>query len=79
MSAKEMFEKLDFENDVLSERIIGYKKIIHNHNKYITFINCDTAKYFTIIEDDRDNVTIDLEELQAINKQISELGWNDEN
>ena len=34
-------------------------------------------KYFTFIDQDN-NVCIDFEELKAINKQIEELGWDNE-
>ena len=37
MTAKEMFEKLGFEIDFINRHSIGYVKILHNSQKYITF------------------------------------------
>lgn len=78
MRAKEMFKKLGYENDEISEHCFGYGKKLNNRKKYITFNDSGNFKWFTIIETDRNNPTIDLEELQAINKQVEELGWNNE-
>lgn len=75
MSAKEMFEKLGYENDEVNEHCFGYGKLLNNRKKYITFNDSGNCKWFTIIETDRNNPTIDLEELQAITKQCEELGW----
>jgi hypothetical protein len=78
MSAKEMFEKLGYENDEVNEHSLGYGKLLNNRKKYITFNDSGNCKWFTIIETDRNNPTIDLEELKAINQQCRELGWLDE-
>lgn len=80
MTAKEMFEKLGYEIDILTNYALGYirKKATENVEKTITFLNTGTFQYFTIIESDRNNPTISLEELQAINKQVEELGWLDD-
>ena len=75
MSAKEMFEELGYEIDEITKKSFGYGKILNNRKKYITFNDTGNFKYFTIIETDRNNPTIDLQELQAINKQVEELGW----
>ena len=78
MSAKEMFEKLGYKIDMIQEYCIGYirQKTTDKVEKTITFLDPGTSKYFVIIEGDRVNPTISLEELQAINKQVEELGWN---
>lgn len=69
-SAKEMFEEL------------GYKKICDDVN-YIIY-NYDGAfeirfykpqQNFSIYYEDEIYNTIDIKELQAINRQITELGW----
>lgn len=78
MSAKEMFEELGYENDITTKNTVGYKKIKNHKLKYITFVNVGISKYITIIEDNKSNSIIDLQELQAINKKIEELGWLDE-
>lgn len=73
MTAKEMFEKL------------GYKKICDDVN-YIIY-NCEEVfeirfykpqRNFSVYYEEEIYNTIDIEELQAINKQVSELGWNKE-
>lgn len=78
MTAKEMFEKLGYKNDKNFKNALGYIKEVNNVKKYITFIDCGTSKFFTIIEGDRINPTIDGKELQAINQQCKELRWFDE-
>ena len=77
MEAREMFEKLEYINDKVSNNCLGYVKITENRRKYITFNDCGTCKFFTIIETDKNNPAIDLEELKAINKQVEELGWEE--
>lgn len=77
MSAKEMFEKLE------------YKSVYENMN-YITYIDAvgrtikfDKLEYQILkyIEDDYGNKQqlgwLNKKELQAINKQVEELGWNE--
>lgn len=75
MTAKEMFEKLGYEQDLNNNFYIGYYKKINNKQRMFTFMR--QFKYFTFIDNDNSCV-IDLKELQAINKQIEELGWLDE-
>ena len=77
MTAKEMFEKL------------GYGKIeVINKEKYINYVNCneENAEFYFDLEEktiekhylnSAISVPITLEELQAINKQIEELHWNE--
>lgn len=73
MAAKEMFEDL------------GYKKICDDVN-YIIY-SCEEVfeirfykpqQNFSVYYEEEIYNTIDIEELQAINKQVEELGWNKE-
>ena len=67
MSAKEMFEKL------------GYK--LYNQNIYLEYVKEEENITFYINEktfckcNGYEIGEITLEELQAINKQVEELGW----
>ena len=76
MSAKEMFEKLGYEQKIKDD-VIYYFKSINVPKKFghiyiynINFILKD-KELFT-------SKNLDYKELQAINKQIEELGWNNE-
>lgn len=77
MKAKEMFEKLGYTYRETKEEIIymnddsydGYSITFNKNEKYI----------FPTEEDFyHSSIGISLEELQAINKQVEELGWNNE-
>ena len=73
MSAKEMFGALGYEQDLNNSYNIGYfKRVTELRIRTITFIK--DYKYMTFIDSDN-NCSITLQELQAINKQIEELGW----
>ena len=78
MSAKEILEKLGYEeteNDIYFLKY--FKKGNLHHDKEIKFHKLD--KTFTVKDDNGINYRwINLEELQAINKQVEELGWNNE-
>jgi hypothetical protein len=76
MTAKEMFEKLGYDIYMINGHFLSYTKKLNNKEKTITFLDSGVSKYFVILEDDRINPTITLEELQAINKQVEELEWN---
>jgi hypothetical protein len=72
MSAKEMFKKLGYKRTTNNKNEIEYiHKVIYGGDKYIYFNKqnkfIETFEYIT------------LEELQAINKQVEELGWSDNN
>lgn len=72
MKAREMFEKLGYEySKLLSDDGRIYYEYKHNNNQPSNFILFDLD--YKVISNDCD---ITLEELQAINKQIEELGWN---
>lgn len=77
-SAREMFDKLnyfqsseDFEEELVynlkSDDIENYRYILfHKNFKYIE------------VDDWTNNFQLSVEELQAINQQVKELGWLDE-
>lgn len=75
MSAKEMFEKLEYTYSETKEEIIythkgsfcGWSIIFDKTDKFI--LPAQNDFYHT-------SIGISLEELQAINKQIEELGWS---
>ena len=75
MSAKELFEELGYEQEILENyfnRFIRYKKdakriVFRNDKKIIPY-----EDYGDMGED---GTLLDMNELKAINKQISELGW----
>ncbi len=73
MSAKEMFEKLGYEYKNYAG-YISYQKELNDSNVY--FISFD-PKNKTVTKHQMSDkyLRITINELQAINKQISELGW----
>ena len=81
-SAKEMFEELDYKQTRNDDCEIIYKRGVKprpNHNnsalpkeiKFWVELNCIDFKY------GRQGSYLYLELLQAINKQVEELHWND--
>lgn len=66
MKAKEMFEKLEYDQTITQYGI--WYLDINDNGFYFGFR--DT--HFVL----HSKSTITLEELQAINKQVEELGWN---
>ena len=71
MTAKEMFEELGYEySKLLSDDERIYYEHKNNNNQPSNFISFDLD--YKSISNDYD---ITLQELQAINKQIEELGW----
>ena len=84
MKAREMFEKLGYEQRVNNESHIVYMKyeyldfnkskeyIIEFHNKDKSLEKFSEYTHIHLIGSE----TIKIKELQAINKQIEELGWN---
>ena len=83
MKAKEMFEKLDYKQiEVHVEKIEyyyyididGYERIEKStiFNKKERRIELDQSDFYEQYD------ILTLEELQAINKQVEELGWNNE-
>ena len=84
MSAKEMFEKLEYACDESCDGLLYSKWVYENGTDYEIQINFEKrpicfrkTKTKEIFNPSRpDDIT--LEELQAINKQIEEL-WGDDN
>lgn len=82
MTAKEMFEKLEYKqlgsfkpND--SYIVIAWDKEIYNNRSTIYFYGDKAVRI--VMETKKGEIyppIIELEELQAINKQVEELGWN---
>ena len=72
MTAKEMFEKLGY-GDYFNN---GLRITYSNFDKECKMIEFDLKKKQLIFVDDSEEVfELSLEELQAINKQVEELGW----
>ena len=74
-TAKEMFEELGYEKFENDSRIT-YEK----YNRECKMIEFDKERMEITFADDNycEVVMIDRKELQAINKQVEELGWLDE-
>lgn len=70
MTAKEMFEKLGFYEDKQHSSISSIIVYRQARKGYSLYFDCD--KTLDLVG----GVIIDLNLLQAINKQIEELGWN---
>lgn len=74
MTAKEMFEKLGYKQEYHISYLKYYREIQQNC--------CDDVNksqiWFDPIDESFEKIggLITMEELQAINKQIEELGWN---
>jgi hypothetical protein len=75
MSAKEMFEELGYEYERQGKDIYCEKEFPVTKAR-IYF--CDRKRTIDIATDEHITFDLDLQELQAINKQIEELGWNNE-
>ena len=78
MTAKEMFEKLGYFEASMpnaDEIVFNFKSSDIEDYRYIAFNKID--KYIEV-DDYTDYFKLSLEELQAINKQVEELGWNNE-
>lgn len=83
MSAKEMFEKLGYMYQEGNNKIECTKKYFISETNFIIFDK--QKKNFTNFVSSDSPFTLDepyilnIEELQAINKQVEELGWLDAN
>lgn len=79
-TAKEMFERLGYKTHVHNDEELTYRyereRIIH----YIFFDKKDKSVSQSIYLDKKfaGSTAINMERLQAINKQVEELGWKDE-
>ena len=76
MNAQKMFEKLDYFQSSEDEEEIVYNQNLEHTESYYRYISFD--KINKVVEVD-DNSTepfyLQIEELQAINQQVKELGW----
>jgi hypothetical protein len=74
MTAKEMFEELGY------EIYKGFCYIEYTKEKPINRYQSDSCQIRFYENDKKISVyqNLDLQELKAINKQIEELGWNNE-
>lgn len=80
--ADEMFEKLGYKINHVDNYIICTKKSIINEEIKIIVFNCNKT-LIDIRTDDNFNLqlittVLNIQELQAINEKIKELGWLDE-
>lgn len=72
MKVKEMFEKLGY-GDYFNN---GLRITYSNFDKECKMIEFDLKKKQLILADDSEEVfELSLEELQAINQQVKDLGW----
>ena len=84
MSAKEMFEKLGYNRLYENKHYMFYVKVLIETPEYekdsihLEF-NFDNKTINKTYGDDNSVSEITLKELQAINKQVEELGWNNDN
>lgn len=86
MSAKEMFKKLGYKLDE-QENCLVYWKVakkqqlnFYNMQNEIQIefnFNYKTVEKRELMQLDENSNIIILQELQAINKQVEELGWNE--
>ena len=77
MSAKEMFEKLGYKENNDRENCLRYTK--KGFVGQIIEIRIYLDNYKAFIKEGEDDIAylITMPELQAINKQVEELGWNE--
>ena len=83
MTAKEMFEKLGYKYHRTPQGIVCQKSYTNSYpcdeiiiyDNVFDFNNKEIRKSRIYLEK-RTYINITLEELQAINKQVEELGWN---
>lgn len=85
MTAKEMFEKLGYEDEThLYHHLIrfvkhtGYNGLKVDKVIEVELNGCEVLLTCYYGKTDRGPFHLEDEELRAINKQVEELGWNDE-
>lgn len=76
MSAKEMFEKLGYTRNLASKKII-YAKELKGMFRYLE-ITFDLTEKEVKLYDDYEDYTINKALLKAIQQQLKELGWLEE-
>ena len=79
MTAKEMFEKLGYEIQYISKNQVIYKQE-HSFGDckqiIINYLPNTNRGFYVNYSVENQGGYISFEELQAINKQIEELGWD---
>ncbi len=75
MKAKEMFEKLGYEQEEIDEQLIYTKTNVSIDVEYIIIFYLDEKTFEATTDNFAYANDINIKELQAINKQIDELGW----
>lgn len=76
MKAKDMFEKLGYKYEKIGEKIyydIPNQYELGGHSPYVVFYTVNKHWDTNIVE-----IGKDKELIKAINKQIEELGWDNE-
>ncbi len=76
MTAREMFEKLGYTRNLSSGKLI-YTKVLKGMYRYIE-ITFDLTKKEIELYDDHEAITINKALLKAIQQQLKELGWLEE-
>ena len=75
MSADELFEELGFIKSK-TNNALGY--INEEGTQFVLFISgVGEPKQICIHKDDTEYPAMSMQELQAINKKVKELGWNE--
>ncbi len=76
MTTREMFEKLGYTRNLSSGKLI-YTKVLKGMHRYIE-ITFDLTKKEIELYDDHEAITINKALLKAIQQQLKELGWLEE-
>lgn len=77
MSAKEMFEELGYRDYHLINNEIVYNYSWNEEPEEYRYVSFHLSEKYIELSDWRGDFYLKSRELQAINKQIEELGWND--
>lgn len=77
MSAREMFEKLGYRDYHKMDKEIVYNYSWNEEPEEYRYIGFNSETKQIELSDWRGDFYLKRKELQAINKQIEELGWND--
>lgn len=78
-TADEMFEELGYKLETNEDYLLEYKKQLSDCSRFIRFDLYDkTFTTFYYIAPHDNQSYFDMQELQAINKKVKELGWLDE-
>lgn len=77
MSAREMFKKLGYKQEEIDEQLIYFKTDDLTDVEYDIIFYLDEKTFEATTDNPEYANDINIKELQAINKQIEELGWND--